>query len=376
MKLLIITVALVACTLGLIFDQDSQHFKANSLLGVEKEDHNENLKEPKLLSFDEEEYKENMAKTVDQLTHVRVFNRFMMDHNKTYNSYTEYQKRYSIFRKNMKKVLELQQNEKGSAQYGPTKYSDLTEEEFGELLGFRMDMKPLHRSLRSATIPDLEIPREFDWRTKGVVTPIKNQGRCGSCWAFSTTGNIEGQYAIKHKKLLSFSEQELVDCDFYDAGCNGGLPERAYYSLRMLGGLETESDYPYHGVKGMCSLNKTMTKVSVIGGLELPRNEHAIARWLVKHGPVSVAVNANPMQFYKGGVLHPFRLMCNPYKLNHAVLIVGYGVHRTSFHKRPQPYWIIKNTWGADWGEEGYVRLYRGAGTCGIDMVPTTAVIE
>ena len=164
----------------------------------------------------------------------------------------------------MKKVLELQRNEKGSAEYGPTKYSDLTEEEFGQLLGFRMDMKPSFRSLRPAVIPNLSrVPREFDWRTKGAVTPVKDQGQCGSCWAFSTTGNIEGQYAIKHKKLLSFSEQELVDCDLSDAGCNGGLPERAYYSLRMLGGLETESDYPYHGVKGMCVLNKTITKVKV-----------------------------------------------------------------------------------------------------------------
>jgi len=376
MKILILSIALVACTHGLVVNQDGHSYKTNSLHEIDEEMYKEGMELQSLLGFDEKEYKENLLKTEDSLTHVKVFYKFMMEFNKTYSSYTEYNNRYSIFRDNMKKILELQQNEKGSAQYGPTKYSDLTEEEFSQLLGLRMDMKPVFNLMNPAAIPDVYLPQEFDWRTKGAVTPVKNQGQCGSCWAFSTTGNIEGQYAIKHEKLLSFSEQELVDCDWHDGGCQGGIPERAYYSIRMLGGLETESEYPYNGVKGKCNLNNTDAKVKVLGGHEIPQNEKAIAKWLVKNGPVSVAVNANPMQFYRSGVLHPFNKMCDPKGLNHAVLIVGYGFHTTKYQGRQQPYWIIKNTWGADWGEEGYVRLYRGNGVCGVNLMPTSAIIE
>merc|ERR1712223_762450 len=154
------------------------------------------------------------------------FKSFVVTHKKNYANFEEYQKRFGIFKENMKK----------------TQFSDLTEEEFKERhLGFyppKCDpvMNIFESDLEEAEIPeDVELPDAFDWRTHGAVTPVKNQGMCGSCWAFSVTGNVEGQWKIQHGELLSLSEQELVDCDTLDAGCNGGLPENAYKAIAKIG---------------------------------------------------------------------------------------------------------------------------------------------
>lgn len=159
-----------------------------------------------------------------------AFRDFKEKYNKVYSSKKEQIRRFKIFRKNLAKMHEFNQNERGTAVYGITKFSDLTYEEFRKRhMGLRTDLVYENEiNFPQAKIPDIELPDEFDWRDKGVVTEVKNQGSCGSCWAFSTTGNVEGQYAIKHDKLLSFSEQELVDCDKLDEGCSGGLMDNAY----------------------------------------------------------------------------------------------------------------------------------------------------
>lgn len=304
-----------------------------------------------------------------------AFQIFKDQYNKEYKTDEEMQARFAIFQENMKKVKKLQQQEKGSATYGATEFADLSEEEFRKFyLTKKWDTS--HNSfLTEAEIPVGDAPDAWDWRDHGAVTVVKNQGQCGSCWAFSVTGNVEGQWAIKQKNLVSLSEQELVDCDKLDSGCNGGLPTLAYQEIIRLGGLETETDYPYKAEDDKCVFVKSEAKVDITGALNISSNEEDMKKWLYQNGPISIGINAMAMQFYMGGVSHPFSIFCDPESLDHGVLIVGYGVNK-SWLFGEEPYWIVKNSWGPSWGEKGYYRVFRGAGVCGLNKMPTSAVIN
>jgi len=312
----------------------------------------------------------------NNLQSLGAFHTFMSAHNKTYSGMAEYKRRYRIFRSNMKVVERLQREELGSAVYGPTHLADLSPTEFrSRHLGYSKLRDDPDVHWPQADIPDIPLPETFDWREEGAVSPVKNQGMCGSCWAFSTAGNVEGQNKVVNGELVSLSEQELVDCDSRDAGCNGGLMENAYKTLIEIGGLESEQDYGYDGADEACKFNRSKVAVRVSGGVEMPTNETQMAQWLVKNGPIAVGLNAFAMQFYMGGVSHPPSLFCAPSGIDHGVLIVGIGVHTTKYLKRVQPYWIIKNSWGASWGESGYYRLYRGEGVCGINLAASSATV-
>lgn len=304
-----------------------------------------------------------------------AFKRFLNTYKKTYGE-NEYRYRLKVFKDNLNKISLLNKYEKGTAQYGITRFADMTEKEFSRSHGYRPTLRKENElPFAQAKIPKVELPTEFDWRLKNAVTEVKDQGMCGSCWAFSTTGNVEGQYAIKHGQLLEFSEQELVDCDKVDEGCNGGLMDNAYRVIEQLGGLETESDYPYEGDDETCHFNPAKVKVQLTGALNISHNETDMAKWLVQNGPIAIAINANAMQFYFGGVSHPFKMLCNPNNLDHGVLIVGYGVHKYSLFNKTLPFWIVKNSWGPSWGEQGYYRVYRGDGTCGLNQTPSSAIV-
>lgn len=272
-------------------------------------------------------YNEKMLRIAQDMRNERLFENFITTYNRTYATAEEKNLRFTIFRENLGIIRLLRKNEQGSGQYGINQFADVSTEEFRALyLGLRPDLRTENNiPLRQAEIPDVELLASFDWRQKGVVTPVKNQGMCGSCWAFSVTGNVEGQYAIKHDNLLSLSEQELVDCDDLDEGCNGGLPDNAYRAIEKLGGLELESDYPYDGEDEKCHFKKNMAKVQLSSAVNITSNETQMAQWLVVNGPISIGINANAMQFYMGGVSHPFKFLCNPKNLDHGVLIVGYG---------------------------------------------------
>lgn len=272
------------------------------------------------------------------------FESFKLQFGRRYSDDEEHAMRKRIFNQNLYQIEQLNKFEQGTAEYGVTEFADMTYEEYRMRTGLLMRSEEERNEIGNplAEIPDIELPESFDWREKGFVTPVKNQGSCGSCWAFSVTGNIEGIHAVKTGKLESYSEQELVDCDKLDAGCNGGLPDNAYKAIESIGGLELEDEYPYHAKRSTCNLNNSSIHVRVKGAVDFkPKAEDDIAKWLTENGPVSIGINANAMQFYRGGISHPWKALCNAGSLDHGVLLVGYGVARYPKFNKVLPYWIV-----------------------------------
>nr|CAB16316.1 cysteine proteinase precursor [Vicia sativa] len=319
----------------------------------------------------------------DLLTTEKKFKLFMKDYSKKYSTTEEYLLRLGIFAKNMVKAAEHQALDP-TAIHGVTQFSDLSEEEFERFYtGFKGGFPSSNAA--GGVAPPLDVkgfPENFDWREKGAVTGIKTQGKCGSCWAFTTTGSIEGANFLATGKLVSLSEQQLVDCDnkcditktSCDNGCNGGLMTTAYDYLMEAGGLEEETSYPYTGAQGECKFDPNKVAVRVSNFTNIPADENQIAAYLVNHGPLAIAVNAVFMQTYVGGVSCP--LICSKRRLNHGVLLVGYNAEGFSILRlRKKPYWTIKNSWGEQWGEKGYYKLCRGHGMCGMNTMVSAAMV-
>ncbi|CAH8485966.1 unnamed protein product [Dicrocoelium dendriticum] len=298
-----------------------------------------------------------------------LFERFKHKYSKAYLNVTDEEKRYGIFRDNLLRIEELQKHEKDTAKYGITKFTDLTTEEFSARFT-NAHFNKMTRELKIAKRVELpEALPSFDWREKGAVTPVEDQGSCGSCWAFSVAGNIEGQYYLNGGNLTSLSKQQLIDCDQLDDGCASGYPFQTYGEVIRMGGMVSAVDYPYLGGESQCRLNVSQILVKLGGALFLPTDEKYQAKYLQQHGPLSVGLDAKLLQFYQNGIFNPPASRCSSYHLNHAVLTVGFG------KEKGIPFWIVKNSWGSDWGEDGYFRIRRGRGTCGINQVVTTSFI-
>eukprot|EP00195_Chlamydomonas_chlamydogama_P016889 CAMPEP_0202889940 /NCGR_PEP_ID=MMETSP1392-20130828/475_1 /ASSEMBLY_ACC=CAM_ASM_000868 /TAXON_ID=225041 /ORGANISM="Chlamydomonas chlamydogama, Strain SAG 11-48b" /LENGTH=479 /DNA_ID=CAMNT_0049573391 /DNA_START=8 /DNA_END=1447 /DNA_ORIENTATION=+ len=294
-------------------------------------------------------------------------------HSKVYvKDDAEYAKRLAIWTDNLDYVLEY--NTKHTTHWlGLTSLADLTHEEYSKhYLGYKYDKNKRLRSAPStfkyADVSEGALPASIDWRAKGAVSEVKNQMQCGSCWAFSTTGSVEGINAIVTGKLVSLSEQELVDCDTdEDKGCQGGLMDYAFLFIKENGGIDTEADYPYSAVQGDCITKKLNRHVVSIDGYEdVPENDEPSLKKAAAHQPISVAIEADQkaFQLYMGGVFSDET--CGT-ELDHGVLLVGYGKDPVGGN-----YWIVKNSWGPEWGEKGYIRLKAGVaakeGICGIAM--------
>jgi len=316
---------------------------------------------------------------------------FVKTYDRQYATVAEKEHRFENFKQNLKRIEYLNSVSK-HATFAVNKFADLSEKEFRDkylmtpATGDFLAQACLAQGSELTSIPQVkDLPDSFDWRDLGKVTDVKDQGQCGSCWTFSVTGAIESAYAVKNNvnATLLLSEQAIVDCSHNcsgvdgesvcNEGCNGGWPWAAVADVVNWGGLPTEDDYPYTAADGSCQISgKTLsaktTGYTCLSGPDQkggPADEKTtMASVLMQTGPLSIAVDAGFLfQFYLGGILNPYfpSEECDPNSLDHAVLIVGWGVEGTT------PYWIVKNSWGASWGESGYLRMFRGEGLCGLN---------
>jgi len=279
--------------------------------------------------------------------------------------------RFEIFIRNVQSAVKFGELDQGTATFSHlSPLADRSEEEFGKLNNLPVTEQLLQEhAAKAKTITSYmdSQPDAFDWRDKGAVTAVKNQGQCGSCWAFGTVASVEGSNKLVNGELISLSEQELVDCSSSDNGCNGGLPSRAYTDMiNSKNGFELETAYPYTAADGSCSWQKSLEKVFLKSWVPISTDEDQIAVALLKYGPLAIALNASPMQMYTGGISDPW--FCSPSGIDHAVTLTGYG------NEDGKDFWSIKNSWAATWGEQGYYRLVRGKGACGMNRMVTAAI--
>jgi C1A family cysteine protease len=296
------------------------------------------------------------------------FSNFITKYNKNYDS-IEYEHRFNVFNQNLD-LINNHNTQNHSWKMEVNNFADISIDEFNGLYKTYKKTDLIESIPRTNFTYSLEsLPDNFDWTALGAVTPVKNQQQCGSCWAFSTTGSTEGAWFLKNHKLLSLSEQQLVDCSKPQGndGCSGGLMDQGFKYIEQ-NVLCLENDYPYTAADGTCKTTcKSVVKISSF--VDVPENNEVALQNAVHLTPVSVAVEADQWQFYSSGVL---TTTCGT-NLDHGVLLVGWGVDSNNV-----PFWKVKNSWGTEWGDEGYILLQRGvssSGQCGIAMQPSYPVV-
>lgn len=296
------------------------------------------------------------------------FESFIQNYSRMYNSHEEKKYRYKIFRHNLEEI-NLKNRRNDSAIYKINKFSDLSKNELiSKYTGLAMPNKT-ENFCKVITLdgPPDKGPLNFDWRNHNKVTTVKEQGPCGSCWAFATLASIESQFAIKYDTLVNLSEQQMVDCDQVDFGCEGGLLHTAFEQIIEMGGVQSERDYTYVAQRDSCKLDPGKFITRLLGCYRyIVRYEEKLKDLLRRVGPVPVAIDVSSVVDYYGGIIN----YCENYGLNHAVLLVGYGIENNI------PYWTFKNSWGKDWGEDGYFRVRQNVNACGMvnDLISTPVV--
>jgi len=337
------------------------------------------------------------------------FEDWVREHGVSYGGSEEYETRFGVYKANVAAIDKMNQEEYGGpgVQFALNKFADLTVSEFKDRILMYPQRGPEHPQDRYMEITEQDAPDSWDWRDHGAVTEVRDQGGVGTCWAESTVGNVEGQWALAGNKLTQLSVEQIVECDGEeqpsqgkaDCGVFGGWPYLAMQYIIQAGGLQSEKSYPYCVGDGSCfpcqapgynaSLcgppvaycnathwpcrDKSASFAATIKDWKaLSTNETELAAQLATVGPVSVALDASALQFYHRGVFAPH--FCSKTDLDHAVLMVGYGSEKTIFGKE-KPFWIVKNSWGVKWGEKGYFRILRGEGKCGINTQAVTSVV-
>ncbi len=293
------------------------------------------------------------------------------EHGKVYKTEIEELARQTIFETNNDHIINHNSNsDKWGYTLGLNEYADLDPAEFAKVFNGYIERPSTYKStnLHVSTGTCAASAPTKDWRTvTGRVTAVKNQGQCGSCWAFSTTGSMEGQESQHNNSqgLIPLSEQQLADCSTAEGnhGCQGGLMDNAFKYVIKNNGLESESDYPYKGANGKCSADasKNVAQSTISSFTDIPESDCAsLQDACCNKGPISVAMDASHMSFqlYKSGIYNPF--LCSSTKLDHGVLLVGYGT------ESGKNYFLVKNSWGTTWGMDGYFKIVDRRDKCGI----------
>ncbi|XP_076642385.1 cathepsin L isoform X2 [Halictus rubicundus] len=298
---------------------------------------------------------------------------FKLEHSKTYNSDIEEKFRMKIFMDNKHKIA------KHNGNYGRNhvpyklkmnKYGDMLHHEFVNIMnGYNKSVNYVNRSKFTGAMfvepANVKLPDSVDWRDSGAVTPVKDQGHCGSCWSFSATGGLEAQHFRATGSLISLSEQNLIDCSgkYGNNGCEGGMIDAAFQYVKDNHGIDTEATYTYEAENDKCRYNPKNSGASDVGFVNIPENdEEKLKAAVATIGPISVAIDASheTFQFYSEGIY--YEPECSSKDLDHAVLVVGYGTDANG-----DDYWLVKNSWGTTWGNEGYIQMARNRkNNCGI----------
>eukprot|EP01123_Difflugia_compressa_P011959 TRINITY_DN4956_c0_g1_i1.p1 TRINITY_DN4956_c0_g1~~TRINITY_DN4956_c0_g1_i1.p1 ORF type:complete len:366 (-),score=82.89 TRINITY_DN4956_c0_g1_i1:61-1158(-) len=318
------------------------------------------------------------SRTLWHQLHSYTFDDYINEYSKSYSSLSEREFRKQIFEKKLEKIKVHNADERYTWKEGVNHLTDRTDDEFKAMLGLKKSLVYQHQVLNKKRVVEVDVedlPPSMDWRTKGVVTDVKDQGNCGSCWTFATAELTESYYALSTGQLHILSEQQILDCTPNPnqcggtGGCGGGTAELAWARITAMGGLQSEWTYPYisyNGATQKCLFGTNSPVAKVSGFVNLPTNQQdPLLQHIATVGPLAISVDASTWGAYESGVYNG----CNQTHpdLDHAVQLVGYGSDATL-----GDYWLVRNSWSPAWGEDGYIRLLRTSNfTCGVDLTPS-----